>query len=43
MLGFGLQFEAPLPDSRALDLKAAVLRLGPILFDKTNVSRVRFK
>jgi len=43
MLGFGLQFETPLPDRRALHLLAAVLRLGPILFDETIVGRVRSK
>ena len=43
MLGLGLQFEAPLPDGRALHLQAAVLRLGPILFDETIVYRVRFR
>ena len=34
MLGLGLQFEAPLPDRRAPHLKAALLRLGPVLFDE---------
>jgi hypothetical protein len=41
MLGFGLQFEAPFPDRRALHLQAAMLRLGPVLFDETIVCRVR--
>ena len=43
MLGLGLQFETPFADRRALHLQAAVLRLGPILFDETIVSRVRLK
>jgi hypothetical protein len=41
MLGLSLQFETPLPDRRALHLQAAVLRLGPVLFDETIVGRVR--